>query len=104
MPRHVTATATEDDARFIFDEWHRAATSRDVDALIALYADNAVMETPMAVMLLGKGRGELRGISEISHFLRTNFEQRQKVIASMETVKFFRAGTHQFDGRTLTWE
>ena len=42
MERELSATATEDDARFIFEEWHRATTSRDVEGLLALYTDGIV--------------------------------------------------------------
>jgi hypothetical protein len=104
MPKPVTATATADDARYIFEEWHRATTSQDVDGLIALYTDDAVMETPMAVALLGLQSGALQGKEEVSRFLRANFAQRQKVISSMEAVRFYRTGAYQFDGHTLTWE
>ena len=85
MRPEVTRTATDEDARFVFDEWHRATTNRDVDGLIALYTDDAVMETPMAVLLLG-GRGELRGKAEVERFLRANFARRETVIASMAGV------------------
>lgn len=104
MPRNVIATASDDDAKFVFDEWHRATTSRDVDALIALYADRAVMETPMAALLLGRPWGDLNGKGEVAQFLRANFQRRQSVIESMEAVRFFRTGEYQFNGRTLTWE
>ena len=104
MPAKVAATATADDAQFVFEEWHRATTNSDVEALIALYTEYAVMETPMAVILAQKGRGELRGIEEVARFLRANFKDRQKVISSMDTVRFYRTGQYQFDGHTLTWE
>ena len=102
MTQPIEPTATADDAKFIFQEWHRATVNRDVEALIALYADNAVMETPMGVLLAGTGL--LNGHAEVARFLRANFAQRQQVISSMNTVRFHRTGAYQFDGRTLTWE
>ena len=98
----MTPTASPEDARFIFDEWHRATTTRDVEGLIALYDHDAVMETPMGVLLLGQG--VFTGHAEVARFLRANFAQRQTVIASMDAVRFHRTGRYQFDGRTLTWE
>jgi steroid delta-isomerase len=102
MMTTMIPTATEADAQYVFEEWHRATTSRDVEALIALYDDDAVMETPMAVLLLGTGL--LTGHAEVARFLRANFAQRQTVIPSMSAVRFHRTGHYQFDGRTLTWE
>src|SRR5690606_1767476 len=44
----------------IHEEWHRAASTRDQAALIALYADDAILETPLAPQILvGKPDGIL---------------------------------------------
>lgn len=39
-------------ARRIHDDWHAAVVARDLDALMALYADDAVLETPLIVVTL----------------------------------------------------
>ena len=50
----------------IHAEWHRAASQRDGAALIALYADDAVLESPLVPALLAdKTDGVLRGKAEI---------------------------------------
>ena len=100
--KSVTKTATGEDASFVYEEWHRAATSSDVDALVDLYTDDAVMETYMAVLLLKQDTGLLPGKSEIRRFLEANFATRESVMDVGE-VKFYRTG-YLFDGHTLAWE
>ena len=59
-----------DDHARIYAEWHRAASERDGAALIALYADDAVLESPLVPAILeSKTDGVLRGKAEIAHFL-----------------------------------
>ena len=36
-----------DEIRYIYEKWHEYAKARDVEALIALYADHAVFESPL---------------------------------------------------------
>jgi hypothetical protein len=50
------------DHAYIHQEWHRAASTRDTPALIALYADNAILESPLVPVIMdGKHDGVLRG-------------------------------------------
>jgi hypothetical protein len=98
----VIETASAEDALYVYEEWHRAATSSDVEALVDLYADDAVMETYMAVLLLKQDSGLLPGKSEIRRFLEANFATRESVM-DLGDVKFYRTG-YLFDGHTLAWE
>ena len=100
----VTATATEADAQYVFDEWHRCVIKADVDALIALYTDDAVVETPTAVVRMNRESGLLSGKEQVAAFLRENFKERQKMNSTLDTTQFYRSGVYQFNGRTLTWE
>ncbi|MDN7491050.1 nuclear transport factor 2 family protein [Burkholderia sp. AU45274] len=61
---HATA-----DVRHIYEGWHAAVVARDVDALMALYADDAVLETPLIVVTLpDHGSGVLHGKAAIGAF------------------------------------
>ena len=56
-------------ARHIYEQWHQAAKNRDTAALIALYADDAELESPLVPVILGRDSGVLRGRAEILAFL-----------------------------------
>ena len=98
----VIETASAADALFVYEEWHRTVTSSDVEALLDLYADDAVMETFMARLLLKQDSGVLPGKSEIRRFLEANFATRETIM-KLNEVRFYRTG-YQFDGHTLIWE
>ena len=48
----MTPADTDADARRIHENWHAAVVARDLGALMALYADDAVLETPLVVVTL----------------------------------------------------
>src|SRR5260370_32687495 len=59
-----------EDHAYIHREWHRAASTRDTPALIALYADDAILESPLVpVIMAAKRDGPLRGQDQIARFL-----------------------------------
>jgi hypothetical protein len=56
----------------IHREWHRAASRRDIPALIALYAEDAILESPLVPAILSDKRdGMLRGKRENSRVSRS---------------------------------
>ncbi len=72
----------------IFAEWHRAAMTRDQAALVALYADDAVLETPLAPFILPEmSDGVLRGRAAIKQFLDEGAKRRPN-----ELVRWQRSG------------
>ena len=84
----------------IYDEWHRAASARDQPALIALYAEDATLETPLAPQILDDMRdGVLRGRREIKRFLDTGARKRPN-----EWVRWYRTGAWFSRGNSLVWE
>lgn len=84
----------------IYEEWHRAASMRDQAALIALYADDAILETPLVMAILpDKTEGVLRGHAEIRHFLDEGLRRRPN-----ELVRWVRSGLWLSSGDTLVWE
>lgn len=88
------------DHRRIFEQWHLAAKTRDQAALIALYADDATVETPLATQIMDhKKEGVLRGKVEIKKFLDSGARKRPN-----EWVRWYRTGQCFSSGNTLIWE
>lgn len=71
----MTATASADDARFIFEAWDLRARTRDVAGLLDLYVDDAVVETPLAPRVLDQPSGALRGKEELARFFQEGGER-----------------------------
>jgi ketosteroid isomerase-like protein len=74
-----------------------ALADNDGEALIALYAPDAVIESPVIPHLLGTPRGICRGRAEIKTLI--DEVTRRK----LEARQFFRT-PYLTDGRTLVWE
>jgi steroid delta-isomerase len=86
--------------RHIYERWHETVRSRDLDGLMALYADDAVLETPLIVATLpGASRGMLSGKQNIRAFFEVGFGKFQN-----ELSRWYRTGTFYFNGRQLIWE
>ena len=84
----------------IHAEWHRAARERDTPALIALYAEDAVLESPLVPALLDeKPDGVLRGKAEIARFLEIGAKSRP-----IDLVRWHRSDVFFSAGSTLVWE
>lgn len=88
-----------DVVRNIYEQWHDFARTRDVDALIALYADNAVFESPLVPTILDQESGVLTGRGEILRFLEEGTKRRPN-----DLVRWYRSGQYFSDGKTLIWE
>ena len=55
----------------IYERWHATVVGGDLDGLMALYADDAILETPLILATLGdKTEGILKGKSAIRPSLR----------------------------------
>jgi hypothetical protein len=83
----------------IYEQWHERAKTRDVEGLLALYAADAVLESPLVPAILGKADGVLRGRDAIAPFLREGTARRPDSL-----VRWYRTGTYLTDGRLLMWE
>jgi len=84
----------------IFEQWHQRAASRDTAGLLALYADDAVFESPLVPAILDDHPdGVLRGRDQIGRFLAEGARRRPD-----ELVRWYRTGAYLTDGKTLTWE
>ena len=86
--------------RYIYDRWHETVVGRDLDGLMALYAEDAILETPLIlVTLTDRKQGILRGKSEIKPFFEAGFSK-----VGSELNRWYRTGLFFSNGRQLTWE
>lgn len=88
------------DCARIHDQWHERAKARDVDGLLALYAEDATFESPLVPAILDDvADGVLKGRAAILRFLTEGTRRRPN-----ELVRWYRTGCYLTDGRTLMWE
>jgi hypothetical protein len=94
------ADATETEIRCIYEGWHDAVVARDLAAVTALYAEDAVFETPLILAARPEtGEGILRGRNAIYGFFAKGFASPANGLG-----RWYRTGTFFANGRQLTWE
>jgi steroid Delta-isomerase len=89
------------DCERIHRQWHECATARDTPGLLALYANDAVFESPLVPSILDSHpSGTLRGHVEIRPFFEEGARRRPN-----DLVRWYRTGEWLTDGkRLLVWE
>ena len=89
------------DCERIFRDWDAAARAADVEAMLALYAEDAVFETALVpVVLPEKTCGVLHGKAELRHFFARSSAGRPDT-----ALRWHRTGRWLSDGeRFLAWE
>jgi steroid Delta-isomerase len=91
---------TDAQIRHIYDRWHETIVSRDLDGLMALYAEDAILETPLILVTLAyPAQGIWRGKSEIRPFFEAGLRK-----VGRELNRWHRTGLFFSNGRQLTWE
>jgi len=91
---------TDAQIRYVHDRWQTTIIQKDVDGLIALYAEDAIFETPaILVTLKDRKQGVLRGRSEIRPFFEAGFRK-----LGNELSRWYRTGEFFSNGRQLIWE
>jgi steroid Delta-isomerase len=84
----------------IYERWHATVVGGDLDGLIALYADDAILETPLILVTLrDKTEGILKGKAAIRPFFEAGFRKLRNDLG-----RWYRTGTFFSNGRQLTWE
>jgi steroid Delta-isomerase len=84
----------------IYQRWHETVVGRDLDGLMTLYADDAILETPLILATLpDKTKGILQGKSAIRLFFAAGFRK-----LGSDLARWYRSGTFFSNGRQLTWE
>jgi predicted SnoaL-like aldol condensation-catalyzing enzyme len=85
------------DAKRIYKLWDDALGKRDLEASLALYAEDASIESPLVCHLMQTAKGIVQGKENLRTFItmvfQTNPPQRKR----------FKKGFFS-DGRVLTWE
>jgi hypothetical protein len=89
------------DCARIHQQWHDRAKSLDTEGLLALYAKEAVLETPLVQAIFDdRESGILRGHREIRPFFEEGARRRPNAL-----VRWHRTGRWLTDGeRLLVWE
>lgn len=103
MNEHRSTSSSDflSDCARIHQQWHDRAKSCDTEGLLALYAVDAVLETPLAQAIFdGRDSGVLRGHREIRPFFEEGARRRPNAL-----VRWHRTGRWLTDGeRLLVWE
>jgi steroid delta-isomerase len=94
------AMNTDAEIRNIYERWHETVRGRDLDGLMALYAEDAVLETPLIVATLrDRADGRLQGNAAIRSFFQAGLRTLQTDLG-----RWYRTGTFYANGRQLVWE
>jgi steroid Delta-isomerase len=90
---------TDAQMRSVFELWHQTVLSRDLDGLMALYADDAILETPLILATMMNDRSEvvLKGKAQIRPFFEAGFR-------TLVNNRWYRTGEFFSNGRQLIWE
>lgn len=91
---------TDAEIRHIYEQWHQTVVARDIDGLMALYADGAILETPLILAAVPSSKvGMLEGKAAIHEFFAAGLRK-----LPGELGRWYRTGTFFSNGRQLTWE
>src|SRR5699024_10703399 len=91
---------TPEQARHVYKQWDRRARERDVEGLLALYAPDAVLETPLIPAIIDVADGVLQGHDALRHFFDEGGRRRPNPL-----VRWYREpDRYAFDGSRLIWE
>ena len=89
--------ADRTDIERIYQLWDAALGKKDLETALALYADDASIESPLVVHLLNTKEGIVRGRDDMLDFIALVFQTQPP------QRKRFRTGFFT-DGRKVTWE
>jgi ketosteroid isomerase-like protein len=84
-------------AEAVHEAWNDALARRDAEALVSLYADDAVIESPLVAYLLGTERGICDGRQAITEFIPRVFANQPDERRTHRNLVFT-------DGQVLMWE
>ena len=91
---------TDAQIRHVYEQWHETIKARNLDGLMALYAEDAVLETPFILAVLqDKTEGILKGKAAIGAFFGAGFLKPESGLG-----RWHRTGTFFANGRQLVWE
>ena len=96
-PNAFPENTPEQIAKDIHHAWNTAWADNNIDALLALYAENAIIESPLIPYLLGKSSGICTGKAEFRKLL-TIAAARKPHCRQYFKKNFFT------NGKTIIWE
>ena len=85
------------DIERIYNEWNAALVAKDIEALVGLYNEDAILESPLIRHLLKTEQGICRGTDELRKLLAILFK------CQPEIRRFHRANFFT-DGKNIIWE
>ncbi len=86
--------------RHVYEQWHETIRHRDVAGLMALYAEDAILETPLILATMkDRTEGILQGKTAIGSFFTAGLGAPQNGLG-----RWYRTGVFFSNGRQLTWE
>ncbi len=93
----LNSQRTNEHVERMYHDWDEALSRNDADALLALYAKDAAIESPLIPYLMKKEEGVCRGHEEMRPFF--------KLVAERKPVlrHYFRNG-YFTDGKRIIWE
>lgn len=91
------ATNSKETIDRIYHEWNDALSNLDVEGLLALYAPDATLESPLVPHLLKTERGICHGHEELRKLL-VELRRTQPKVRQFHRTGYFT------DGHTLMWE
>lgn len=92
--------STEAEIRRVYERWHEAVVARDLDALLALYAEDSVLESSLILVLEKEERGVLEG----RDLIRKHFAGFFEMMATDSRVELYRPGVFHSSGDNVVWE
>jgi hypothetical protein len=81
----------------IYQAWAKAFADKDLEGVVALYAPDATLESPLVNNLLGTERGVVEGRENLRKFFRI-------IIESTPALKNRHRANFFTDGKTMIWE
>lgn len=88
-----------DPIQTVYEQWHEFASARNIDALINIYVENAIFESPLVPVILNGTSGVLYEKAAIHHFLEEGTRRRPN-----DLVHWYREGKYFSDGQSLIWD
>lgn len=92
----ANATASSRPIEAVVHAWESALAAHDLDALLACYAPDATLESPLVAHMTGE-EGVCRGHAQLRPFLT-------EVVARTPKLRAYHRAGFFTDGRRATWE
>jgi steroid delta-isomerase len=95
------STTTEAQFHQIYERWHQAISTRNVDALMDLYADDAVLESSAILVIEKDPSGTLKGKEALHKHFASFFALME---AEKGDAEWHRPYAYHVHGNTIAWE